>query len=822
MRLHPRLVRGIAAFCAAVCVAAAAVAQGAPQPVRSLLEVTTTGPAQLQRLLAMDLDLAGCSLPLPAQRRLEVVGYPGDLARLQTAGFRCRVLVPDLAAAHVAALAATAPATPDTLTPPIGQGSMGGHYTLAEMEAILDALHQQHPSLCAAKVSIGQSIQGRPLWMVKISDNVGVDENEPEVYFDSLHHAREPLSLGATLLFLDELLAGYGTDPEATFLIDQREIYVVPCVNPDGYEWNRANSPNGGGMWRKNRRLNADGTYGVDLNRNYATFWNAPNGGSSPTPSSDTYRGTGPFSEPESQALEAFAASRQFAVVFSTHTYTDVLLRPFGYAQLEPANAAVYDAIGGLLTQDNGIAQGRISQLLYIASGSSVDHHHSVRGSLSWTAELGRLNEGNFWPVGPKIEEIARRHQSMFRRFALTAGPAFAVLQTSVSEAPGGDGDGIVEPGEQGQVAVVVQNVGLGAAPVALTLASGAPGVTIGAGSFAQAALASQATAAATLTFAVAPGYLGATSPLTLALSGDGRSQLREIAAPTAPLRRCVTDDFEQDRGFVRGATTATIGAWERAAPQATTLNGVPTQPGAQTTPGGALCWVTAAAAGASAGANDVDGGYTDLLAPDLDLAHLAAAEVAFDLWHVDTAANDALLVQLSRDGGATWDTLLSRKAATVGWQRITLPLPAPLTSRMTLRVRAADLYASNVEALVDEFEVRGVAGNGAVTLLGSGALGTTLRLGLNAPVGAIVVPLAALATAAPATISGIGGQLRLDAASIVLLDPQLPSAFDHAAVQLPIPNTPGLVGLQLAFQSAWLDATAITLGGNAATVTVR
>ena len=225
--------------------AALATAQSQPpaQPVRGLVEVIVSGPAQMQQLLAMDLDLAGCSLPLPAQRRIEVVTMPGDLQRLESMGFRCRVLIPDMVAAHAQALAAWPVVTPDTLTPPIGQGSMGGHYTLAEMEAILDGFALQYPQLCSQKVSIGTSIQGRSLWMVKISDNVGNDENEPEVLYDALHHAREPLSMGATLLFMDELLAGYGSDPEASFLIDNRELYFVPCLNPDGYEYNRQTNP---------------------------------------------------------------------------------------------------------------------------------------------------------------------------------------------------------------------------------------------------------------------------------------------------------------------------------------------------------------------------------------------------------------------------------------------------------------------------------------------------------------------------------------------------------------------------------------------------
>lgn len=801
---------------------AAAATQTPTQPTRGLVEVVVTGPAQMQQLLAMDLDLAGCSLPLPAQRRIEVVTMPGDLQRLERAGFRCRVLIADMAAAHAAALAAHPVATPDTLTPAIGQGSMGGHYTLAEMEAILDAFHNQYPQLCSAKVSIGQSIQGRSLWMVKISDNVGTDENEPEVFFDALHHAREPLSLSATLLFMDELLSGYGSDPEATFLIDNRELYFVPCVNPDGYEYNRQTNPSGGGMWRKNRRLNSGGSYGVDLNRNYATAWNAPNGGSSTTPTSDTYRGTAPFSEPETAAIEAFAASRQFVQVFTTHTYTDVLLRPFGYVLGDPTNAATYDSVGQQLVLDNGVAQGRLSSLLYIASGSSVDHHHTVRGSLTFSAELGRSNEGNFWPVGPKIEEIARRHQSMFRRFALTAGPAFAFVDVAISEAPGGNGNGVVEPGETGRVVATVQNLGIAAAPLSLALLAVDSGITVGTGNVAlgsTAAFTSATNAASPLTFTLAPGFLGSVAHLTLQATGDGRTSPRQLEVPTSPLRRCIDDDFELPRGFARGAGTATGGLWERAAPQATT-----SQPGVQTTPGGSLCWVTAATAGASADANDVDAGTTDLLSPRLDLAHLAAVEASFDLWYAESAPNpnDPLLVQLSRDGGAHWTTLLARSAPTAGWQRVTLALPPPLTADMVLRVRAQDQFASTVEALVDQFELRGVAGNGAVTLLGSGALGTRLRVGTNGPNGSIVVPLGALALGPATTVPGIGGSLLLDAASLVLLAPQLMDASAYAAVEVAVPNQAGLVGQLVTFQSAWLTASAISFGSNTVQVTLH
>lgn len=801
--------------------AASLLGQATAQPTRELVEVVVTGPAQMQQLLAMDLDLASCTLPLPAQRRVEVITMPGDYARLQQAGFRCRIVIPDLVADHAARLAAANVATPDTLTPPIGQGSMGGHYTLTEMEAILDGFATQYPQLCTQKVSIGTSIQGRSIWMVKISDNVAVDENEPEVLYDAVHHAREPLSMGATLLFMDELLSGYGTDPEATFLINERELYFVPCLNPDGYEYNRQTNPNGGGLWRKNRRANAGGSFGVDLNRNYATAWNAPNGGSSTSPTSETYRGTAAFSEPETLAIENFAASRQFVKVFTTHTYTDVLLRPFGWVAGGPANAATYDAIGRTLVQDAGVAHGPISTLLYIASGSSVDHHHTVRGTLAWTAELGRSNEGGFWPVGPKIEEIARRYQSMFRGIALTAGAAFAFVDVTVTEAAGGNNNGIVEPGEGANVTVLVQNLGIAAAPLTLTLTAIDSGVTVGTGSLALGAAAalSSATNAMPLTFTLAPSFAGDIAHLSLTATGDGRTSTRSLEVPTGAKRTCVDDDFELARGFTRGLSTATGGLWERAAPQATT-----SQPGTQTTPGGSQCWVTAAAAGTGPDSNDVDAGYTDLLSPKLALAHLAAAEIAFDLWFADSApnANDPLLVQVTRDGGAHWQTLLSRSTPTAGWQRVTLAVPAPLTDDMRLRIRAQDQFASTVEVLVDQFEVRGAPADGAVTLLGSGALGSSLRLGVNGPNGSIFVPLGALALGPSASFPGIGGALMLDLGTLVTLAPQILGASRYAAVETGVPNVPGLVGQTIAFQGAWLTATSIQFGGNTQVVTLN
>ena len=142
-----------------------------------------------------------------------------------------------------------------------------------------------------------------------------VSQVADEVLYTGLTHAREPLSMMNLFYFVQLLCENYGTDPELTYLIDNREMWFIPVVNPDGYLYNESIQPNGGGMHRKNRRDTncVDGTNrGVDLNRNYGYSWGANNTGSSPDPCSTTYRGTEEFSEPETAAVRDFVEDREF------------------------------------------------------------------------------------------------------------------------------------------------------------------------------------------------------------------------------------------------------------------------------------------------------------------------------------------------------------------------------------------------------------------------------------------------------------------------------------------------------------------------------
>ena len=798
------------------------VAPAAVAPVRHLVLIRTTGPLQMQQLQALDLDLAACQAPLPAQRRVEAIVDDRELALLAARGFRVQVLQRDLSAWYAAQAARFPTAGPDAINPPLGQGAMGGHWTLQQMETIVDAMHAQNPAICSQKTSIGNTIENRPIWMIKISDNVGIDENEPEVLYDALHHAREPLSMEATIVFMDWLVTNYGTDPDATLIVDERELYFVPCLNPDGYEYNFLTNPGGGGMWRKNRKNNGDGTFGVDLNRNYATQWSAPNGGSSTATNSETYRGSAPFSEPETQAIEAFAASRPFVTVFTTHTYQDVLLRPYGWVLGDPANVADYNTLGAYYVQENGIQHGSISALLYIAAGTSVDHHHTARGTITFSAELGRSNEGGFWPSGQAILDIANRHQPMFRKVALTAGPAFAIETVAVTEGPGANGNGTVEAGELGNVVVTVRNAGLVAANANVALLSPTAGVAILNGAVALGSVPRLATAnhaGTPLTFAVAPGT-GASATLRVLVTGDGRTTEQVVVIDLLPRRLVLRDDFEADRGSRRApGGTATTGLWERAVPLATQNGSVPIQPGTQTTPGGTRCWVTDGRGGA-AGTYDVDGGFTELETPAMDLSHLLAAEARLQYWYAESVGDDAMTISISRNGGGSWTQAFTRSTSTGAWTGLTLDLGTPLTAQMKLRVRAQDLLASLVECLIDDLEIRGQVTDGGITLLTSGAAATTLQVAINAAPATLCFPMMSLATAGPTSYPGVAGQLLLDPGTAIVFPFGSADAGGRTASELVLPG--GFPGLALHWQAALFGPGGAAFGGNRTSVVLQ
>jgi hypothetical protein len=307
-------------------------------------------------------------------------------------------------------------------------GTMGGFLTYSEALRQLDSMKILFPSLITGKDSIGHTIEGRAIYAFKISDHPTVNEtSEPEVLYTALHHAREPQGMMTLIYYMWWLLENYGIDDEATYLVNNRQLWFIPVVNPDGYLHNQSINPAGGGMWRKNRRLNAGGTFGVDLNRNYGPefMWNSPNGGSSTTAGSDVYRGTASFSEPETQTIDRFLRGRNIRTCFNYHTYGNLLIYPWGYTSAESHDSLIYREWAFDMTKENRYALGTdLQTVAYSTRGNSDDYMYgdtskSKTPTYSMTPEVGSTG---FWPTQPEIIPLAEENLPMNKQLAYNAG----------------------------------------------------------------------------------------------------------------------------------------------------------------------------------------------------------------------------------------------------------------------------------------------------------------------------------------------------------------------------------------------------------------
>lgn len=357
-----------------------------------------------------------------------------EIARARSHGFRCEVIIADVATWYVARNSLSMPEKagdgdacggPPAYPVPahFTLGSMGGHYIWEEMLDILDLMHAEFPGLISAKQEIGLSLEGRPIHMVRMSNDPDVEQGKPEVFYNALHHAREPGSLSQLIFFMWHLLENYGSDPEATYLLDHFELYFVPCVNPDGYVYNHDMAPEGGGMWRKNRRPNAGGSFGVDLNRNYGHAWGYDNSGSSGSPESQVYRGTEPFSEPETRAIRDFCASRNFRLAMNNHTFGGLLIHPWGYLpSFFTPDSAVFAEYGAHIAEHNRYLHGTGDQTVnYVVNGGSDDWMYAEQDIFSMTPEAGFGSDG-FWPPSTRIVPICQDMMAGNLRTAHLAG----------------------------------------------------------------------------------------------------------------------------------------------------------------------------------------------------------------------------------------------------------------------------------------------------------------------------------------------------------------------------------------------------------------
>ena len=269
---------------------------------------------------------------------------------------------------------------------------------LTDIYGRLDDFQTQYPNLVTS-FSIGQSYEGREIRGIKIAGTGSTKSTKPAVLINGTQHAREWISPMTNMYAADQLLAEYGSDVEITEILDEVDVYVIPVVNPDGYEFSWASPASTNRFWRKNRRDNMNGTFGVDLNRNWGVGWGG--GGSSGNPSTDTYRGTAPFSEPETAALRDFFLNNQNLVsTIDFHSFSQLILTPYGYSSFAQApDGAMMMQVAHEMSQSIYSVHGerytaQRATDLYLASGLSIDWTYDHENVYSYTIELR--------PAGPR------------------------------------------------------------------------------------------------------------------------------------------------------------------------------------------------------------------------------------------------------------------------------------------------------------------------------------------------------------------------------------------------------------------------------------
>jgi len=370
-------------------VALMCVALAETPPSVSIMKVSAPDKEAFARLYRMGLDL----VEAPATPEVTIVATDAEKAWLEAQGYTVEYVLRDADRFYASRAAAA------------GAVTMGGFRTLSEVWAAVDSLIAEYPAVVSEKYTIGYTDEARPIYAIRISDNPSVDESEPAVLFTGLHHAREPMGPHIVLYTMKQLASQYGVDPQITNLVDNREIWFVPIVNPDGYAYNESIAPGGGGMWRKNRHNNGGGSFGVDVNRNYGFNWGYDDIGSSPDPNSETYRGVSAFSEQETQAVRDFClAYPNIVITMNYHSYSNLLLYPWGFAALYTPDQRLFAALADSAVAFNGYT-AEPGWRLYLTNGDSDDWMYGGQGILSFTPEVGRGSDG-FWPSPARIEPL--------------------------------------------------------------------------------------------------------------------------------------------------------------------------------------------------------------------------------------------------------------------------------------------------------------------------------------------------------------------------------------------------------------------------------
>jgi len=377
---------------------------------KMLIEVEIDDPSDLQKLQKMDIDIATERLIPPIQ----AIVTERQLQELREYGWKLQVVIEDLEQYFEENIDV--------------DGNLGAYHTYEEMVEEMRLIAERYPEITRL-IDIGdswektQGMADRDIWAIKISNNPDLEEDdEPDVLIVGCHHARELISVEIPLAIVRALTDKYPADARIKYLVDNREVWIIPMLNPDGHVYvEEVNS-----TWRKNRNTNGNSNslyQGVDLNRNYGFKWGYDNTGSSPQTKSETYRGTAPFSEPETQAIKDLMEEHDFALGLSYHSYGNSFLFPWGYIDEDTEDNAVFERLGRIYCKKNEYIYGNAKDgIIYNTNGDMDDWTYGEQETknkiLSMTVEVG----DSFQPPSSEIPKLMGENLEPALRLIFAAG----------------------------------------------------------------------------------------------------------------------------------------------------------------------------------------------------------------------------------------------------------------------------------------------------------------------------------------------------------------------------------------------------------------
>jgi carboxypeptidase T len=266
--------------------------------------------------------------------------------------------------------------------------AVAGYHSGETLEADLRRLAEENSEI-AELHEIGRSVENRPIWALRLGERRG---STLKMAFLGCHHAREWISVEVAYLLAEYLVTNATSNPVQQWF-QKGEIWVAPMVNPDGHEYTRTEQR----LWRKNRRRNPDGSIGVDPNRNYGYMWGTLNvSTSSHVPRDDTYVGPRAFSEPEVRAVRNLVARELFAGVLTYHSYSQLILFPWGYTSKPIVDSADHREMEDLAKDMQRLIRDvhgekytvEQSSQLYPTAGDTTDWTYGEYDIPSFTIEL--------------------------------------------------------------------------------------------------------------------------------------------------------------------------------------------------------------------------------------------------------------------------------------------------------------------------------------------------------------------------------------------------------------------------------------------------